>query len=132
MSLRKKSTYEARKLRKTMTLPEVILWNELKASKLGVPFRKQHPIGIYITDFCCSEKMLVVEVDGKVHDLLDQALHDQSRDETMKALGYRVLRFSAKDVLGNMLTVLDTIAGELHPLHHPAGGPPPRERGGFV
>ena len=41
----------ARKLRKNMTLPEVLLWNQLKGKKLGYDFHRQKPIDHYIVDF---------------------------------------------------------------------------------
>ena len=30
-------------------------------------FRRQHPIGGYIVDFCCLEGMLIIELDGGQH-----------------------------------------------------------------
>jgi very-short-patch-repair endonuclease len=114
-----------------MTLPEVLLWRELKASRLGVAFRKQHPIGPYKADFCASCCKLVIEVDGFAHDTPDVALRDEKRDAFMVALGFTVLRIPARDLLEDMGQVLDRIRLALPPLHHPADGPPPRERGGF-
>ncbi|MGH6925009.1 MAG: DUF559 domain-containing protein, partial [Propylenella sp.] len=38
----------ARALRKRMTLPEVVLWQTLRAGRVGgLRFRRQHPIGPY-------------------------------------------------------------------------------------
>jgi len=38
-----------------MTLPEVLLWQDLRAGKLnGLQFRRQHPAGPYILDFFCA------------------------------------------------------------------------------
>ena len=45
----------AKKLRKNMTLAEVLLWNELKQKKLlGFDFDRQRPIDEYIVDFYCK------------------------------------------------------------------------------
>ncbi|MFC6625009.1 endonuclease domain-containing protein [Sphingomonas yabuuchiae] len=41
----------ARKLRRTMTLLEVMLWQHLRGSPDGMRFRRQHPIGCYVADF---------------------------------------------------------------------------------
>ncbi len=52
----------ARALRRDMTLPEIVLWRELKARKLdGLQFRKQHPVGAYVLDFYCSAAGLAAD-----------------------------------------------------------------------
>jgi very-short-patch-repair endonuclease len=52
-----------------MTLPEVLLWQELRGGKLdGLQFRRQHPVGPYILDYFCTAARLAVEVDGRGHD----------------------------------------------------------------
>ena len=38
-------------------------------------FRRQHPIGPYVADFCCVERRLVVELDGGQH--ADQVIRDE-------------------------------------------------------
>jgi very-short-patch-repair endonuclease len=113
-----------------MSLPEALLWRELKSAKIGHSFRKQHPIGQYKADFCCTEHRLVIEVDGAVHDSQAQAEHDLRRDAFIQAQGFAVVRIAAKDVLNDLEAVLVSIAAALPPLHHPSDGPPPRERGG--
>jgi very-short-patch-repair endonuclease len=89
----------AKRLRRDMTLPEVLLWRELRRRQWGMHFRKQHPIGPYVLDFYCSEHRLAVEVDGAVHDLPEQARHDERRDAWLRQQGIRLLRFRAADVL---------------------------------
>ena len=91
----------ARQLRRDMTLPEVVLWEHLRRGRLAMRFRRQHPIGPYVLDFYCSEHRLCVEVDGFVHDLPGQAMHDERRDAWLKQQGIRVLRFRAADVLSD-------------------------------
>jgi very-short-patch-repair endonuclease len=116
-SLRKRTVDEARQLRRKMSLPEVLLWQELKSAKLGVSFRKQHPIGPYKADFCCTERKLVVEVDGFVHDTLDQTLRDERRNAFMQERGFEVLRIPASDILRSLSEVLQRISLALPPLH---------------
>ncbi|HEV2513887.1 MAG TPA: endonuclease domain-containing protein [Devosia sp.] len=89
----------AKRLRREMTLPEIILWGELRRRQLAKHFRRQHPAGPYILDFYCSSRKLAVEVDGAAHDFVQQALHDERRDAWLNEQGIRVLRFSAADVL---------------------------------
>ncbi|MBC6941031.1 MAG: DUF559 domain-containing protein [Chloroflexi bacterium] len=57
---------------------EKILWKELRASKLGVYFRRQQVIQGFIVDFYCHMAGLVIEVDGDVHDLRKE--EDERRD----------------------------------------------------
>ena len=55
-------------LRKQSTAAERVLWDGLRGRRLaGLKFRRQHPLGLYIVDFCCPERNLIVEVDGEVH-----------------------------------------------------------------
>jgi very-short-patch-repair endonuclease len=130
--LQRPEVYAARKLRREMSLPELLLWEQLRGQKLGLKFRRQHPIGPYKADFYCAAARLVVEVDGKGHDFGDQPQRDEARDQYMIEAGYRVLRVTAVDVLRNMDGVLASIkAAAETPLHRPLDGPPPREQGGF-
>jgi very-short-patch-repair endonuclease len=55
-------------LRENMTDPEKLLWEKLKGNQLlGLRFRRQHPIDIFIADFYCHKARLVIEVDGEIH-----------------------------------------------------------------
>jgi very-short-patch-repair endonuclease len=59
----------ARMLRENMTQTEKLLWERLKGKQiLGLRFRRQHPIFIFIADFYCHEARLVVEIDGEIHN----------------------------------------------------------------
>jgi len=94
----------ARANRQAGNLSEVLLWNELKQSKLGVRFTKQKVIGNYIADFYCPEKNMVIEIDGWSHD--NKYEYDKERDEYMKSLGIFVLRLEDRDVRHDMENVL--------------------------
>ena len=118
--------YSARKLRREMSLPEVLLWEHLRASKQGIKFRRQHPIGPYIADFYCSAAKLVIEIDGEAHDRGDRPERDLVRNATMRSAGYEVLRAGAADVLNSMEAVLLTIrAAAESPLHRASTVPLP-------
>jgi len=65
----KEKLQRAKELRREMTPAEKILWEELRANKLGVHFRRQQVIAGFIVDFYCHRAGLVVEVDGDIHDL---------------------------------------------------------------
>ncbi len=85
-SLRRPEIYEARRARRDMSLPEVLLWQRLKGSPQGLRFRKQHPIGAYRADFYCAQSKLVIEVDGIAHDMGDRPAHDATRTATLDKL----------------------------------------------
>lgn len=102
---------KAGELRTSMTPSELALWEELKGKKLGLKFRRQHPIGHFIADFYCHELKLVVEVDGEIHQQKDQAEYDQGRDYEMKELGLNIIRLSndqiRKDINGSVNKIKD-------------------------
>jgi very-short-patch-repair endonuclease len=93
----------AKRLRRRMTLPEVILWQELRRKQLSQHFRRQHPVGPYVLDFYCSRARVCIEVDGAAHDIVSVALRDERRDAWLAGQGIRVLRFPAVDVLEDRL-----------------------------
>ena len=97
----------ARELRRTLTLPEVILWQALRRRRLdGIRFRRQHSVGPYILDFYCEDAKLAVEVDGAGHEHPDQGRHDDRRTAWLNRQGIAVLRIAARDVLGHLEGVL--------------------------
>ena len=81
----------AQHLRQTMTLPEKMLWADLR--KLDLGFRRQGPIGRYVADFVCHSAKLVVEVDSERHDLPESQLPDAERTAWLETQGYQVVRF---------------------------------------
>jgi len=128
-SLRKPAVYKARKLRRAMTTSEVLLWSQLRGSKLGFKVRRQHPIGPYVADFFVRDAGLVIEIDGSPHDFGDRPERDERRDRYLAERGYRVLHLVAAEVLKNLDGVLKYIAEQVaSPHHHQAAldGPPPR------
>lgn len=96
----------ARKLRREMTLPEVLLWQELRKEPGGWHFRRQHGAGPYSLDFYCAKAKLCVEVDGESHARGDRPERDARREGWLGARGVRVLRIPAREVLGNLDGVL--------------------------
>ena len=117
----------ARELRKSMTKPEVALWQAFRRRPLGLKFRRQHPIGPYVVDFCCLSARLVVEIDGIAHDMGNRPARDEERDRFIKENGFRMIRISAMRVLADVEgTAAAIVARAESPLHRPADGPPPR------
>lgn len=117
----------ARKLRRDMSKPERMLWQQLRQRPSGFKFRRQHPIGPYIADFCCLSERFVVEVDGSAHENSDRAKFDERRAQYLKENGFRVLRVNATRVLADAVDTAEAIVAWLaDPLHQPPAGPPPR------
>jgi uroporphyrinogen-III synthase len=78
-------------LRKSMTSAEKVLWERLRNRQVkGFRFRRQHPIKDFVVDFFCYDAMLVIEVDGSVHDETSQKERDEQRTMIMKRLGIKV------------------------------------------
>jgi len=100
---------KARVLRRQLTLPEVMLWQQLRQSPAGLRFRRQHPAGPYVLDFFCATRLLAIEVDGAVHDLDAQWQHDLARDAWLVRQGVLVMRLPARDVLVDCGDVVDRI-----------------------
>jgi very-short-patch-repair endonuclease len=93
----------AAEMRRNPTEPEKRLWRHLSNSQLaGHKFRRQSVVGRFIADFLCPKKALVVEVDGDTHD----EAKDRLRDDILAGRGFRVLRVTNGDVMGNMEGVL--------------------------
>jgi very-short-patch-repair endonuclease len=103
------SVHRARRLRRRLTLPEGLLWQQLRARPHGFKFRRQHPIGPYDLDFFCHEAGLAIEVDGVAHEMGDNPQRDERRDRWVAEQGVMTLRVTAADVLGEMEAVVRLI-----------------------
>lgn len=97
----------ANRLRKEMTKAEACLWKYvLRAGKMkGYGFRRQRPVLNYIADFMCKELMLIVEVDGSIHELEEVRKNDEQRQKALEEAGFTVLRFTNHEVLTNIVWV---------------------------
>ena len=87
----------ARAMRKEMTSAERRLWFcclRLAPHK----FRRQRPVGNYITDFYSAELGLVVEVDGDSHFEDEHIAYDRKRTAFLESRGLRVLRFTNEEI----------------------------------
>ena len=101
-------------MRKNHTASEDLLWQNLRGRKLGGhKFRRQHPVAGFIADFYCHETKLVIELDGKIHNLSEQKEYDGGRTHDLKEHGLRVIRFTNEEVERNILMVLEEIRNAL-------------------
>lgn len=118
----------AREFRTVPTRSEALLWDALRDRQLlGAKFRRQSVIGSFIVDFCAQRHLLIVEVDGAVHD--GQREHDAERQRKLEAEGYRLLRIPAESVETDLPHVVATIATHLRPSYSPSLLPPGKGEG---
>jgi very-short-patch-repair endonuclease len=104
------ATARARRMRQQPTAAERVLWRHLRGRRLcGVKFRRQHPIGVFIVDFCCPQLKLVLELDGGIHSEPKQAAEDRSRQETLEAAGFVVLRLHNNAIAHDLDATLDRL-----------------------
>lgn len=90
-----------------MSLPEVLLWNQLKQNKIGFTIRRQHPFDNYILDFYCPELMVDIEVDGAIHELKRDS--DENRDAWLTSKEIQILRIPAREILKSPFDVAQRI-----------------------
>lgn len=100
---------KARDHRKNLSLPEVLLWVELRQQS-DAKFRRQHSIGKYFLDFYCAKAKMCVEVDGVAHDMGDRPARDAERDAWLRGEGIETVRVAATEVLADPKAVAESLA----------------------
>ncbi len=100
----------AQTLRREATPPERALWRVLRAPPFdGLHFRRQVPFGSrYIADFASHRARLIVEADGRSHDVAVD--YDAARDRWFEGQGYRVFRLSNAEIVDPNYNVAGTLA----------------------
>ena len=106
----------ARLLRNNPTPAEALLWRHIRNRQLdGRKFLRQHPLlyeffgneyFYFIPDFYCYAELLIIELDGSVHDY--QLDRDKKREAILVQSGFRIIRFRNQE-LNNIDYVLETI-----------------------
>lgn len=101
-----------RHLRLNQTPAEARLWAHLRAGRLGgVKFSRQVLAGPFILDFAVRLQKLAIEIDGDTHG--GQVEYDARRSHYPAERGYRVIRFTNRDVMDNVEGVLAAIGDAL-------------------
>jgi len=90
-----------KELRLNLSKAEGVLWDEIKNKKGASKFRKKYTIGVFMVDYVCLSKNLIVEFSGKE----DEA----ARTEFFYKEGFNVIRFTNEEVLQNVLKVVSEI-----------------------
>jgi very-short-patch-repair endonuclease len=104
---------QARLLRREAGQPERRLWSRLRNHRLGVKFRRQHPIGPYVADLFCYQARLVVEIERGQNQCDGGRAADALRIRHFEERGYRVLRLREDAVLRDIEAALHTIKESL-------------------
>ena len=100
----------AKELRKEETEAEKNLWGKLnKNQMLGLQFRRQHPINMFIADFYCAKLKLVIEVDGSIHEIPEYQDHDIGRSEILNDFGITIIRFTNEQIMNEIDYTLEQI-----------------------
>lgn len=104
----------ARNLRKKQTLQEQHLWSILRNRQFyGLKFKRQVPIGLYVVDFCCNEKKVIIEIDGGQHNETRNIMYDNKRTTFLEAEGYKVIRFWNNEIDNNIEGVYKKLMQEI-------------------
>jgi very-short-patch-repair endonuclease len=72
-------------------------------------FRRQLVVGRAIVDFACVATRTIVEIDGDQHGHNRALAYDAGRTRALEASGWRVLRFSNRQVMLELDSVVETI-----------------------
>lgn len=98
-AIKRRTRRQAQSLRRRPTDAEQKIWQILRSMKpLGIHFRRQAPVGIYITDFAWLAGKLIVELDGGQHAETRRE-YDEQRTAWLSSQGYCILRFWNHDAL---------------------------------
>ena len=62
---------------------------------------------LYVVDFCCKRKKIVIEVDGRNHGSIKE--QDNFRDEQLTRKGFIVLRFANENLFDDICGVIDKV-----------------------
>ena len=97
----------ARVMRHAPTETEHLLWQVLRAGRLGVTFRRQVVLQGYVADFYACSHKLIAEVDGNWH--AKRQARDARRERTLRASGYRLLHVTASEVAHSLPLVVTRV-----------------------
>jgi very-short-patch-repair endonuclease len=107
----------AKELRKNETAAEKVLWSKINRNQIiGLQFRRQHPINMFIADFFCAKIKLVIEIDGGIHEIPEVKIHDAGRSDFLNDHGIAVLRFTNEQIIREIDYVLNTIENTVNQL----------------
>jgi very-short-patch-repair endonuclease len=102
-----------RYLRNNMTCSEKLVWMFLRRQQLNERFLRQYSVDNYIIDFYCPKLKPAIEIDGDIHDLKRQKMHDKIRQEYLERLGIKFVRIKNEDLLNNPNKAFERIENKI-------------------
>jgi very-short-patch-repair endonuclease len=113
----------ARRLRRETTASEELVWERLRGRQFyGLKFRRQHPVGPFVLDFCRQEMMFAIEVDGGIHLDPGVAARDREREAILLDRHIQFFRWATEHVELELDALLYRLAIDLE-LERPALSP---------
>jgi cyclase len=104
----------AKALRQRSTTAEQHLWKMIRNRQLmDFKFRRQHPLKYFIADFYCHEALLIIELDGSIHEIENIKQNDRQREVIITELGITVMRFNNDAVFLEADKVIEKIETHL-------------------
>ena len=121
----KNLTSISKALRKQMTKEEKHLWYDF-LKELPITVNRQKVIGNYVVDFYCASAKIVIELDGSQHYDEQAREKDKERDEYLRGLGIKVLRYLNYDFNRRFEGVCADILKHINTSPPPDGGASPQ------
>jgi very-short-patch-repair endonuclease len=107
----------AQELRHQPTPAENARWRRIRNRQVGgAKFRRQHTVEGFVVDFVCIEQRLILEVDGEIHNTIDQQAYDREREAILEGHGFSIIRFTNDEVLHSTDSVVARIIETLERL----------------
>lgn len=91
-----------------MTRQEKHIWFDF-LKKLPITVKRQRPFGNYIADFFIPSALLVIEIDGRQHQMEENKIDDIARDKYFSGIGISVVRYTNEDIDNNFHEVCNQI-----------------------
>ncbi len=101
-----------------MTYCEKLIWAYLRKRQMKERFLRQYSVDSYVIDFYCARLKLAIEVDGDIHDLLDQKKYDKDRQEYLENFGINFIRIKNDELLGGPDKAFQRIENEIQKLNN--------------
>lgn len=102
-----------RELRQNMTEAKSILWEKVRAKRLGIKVKRQYGIGPYVLDCYIPKINLAIEVDGKIHLKPEVKEKDLNRGAFLNRNGIEVVRFKNENILNDIEKVLKKLEHQI-------------------
>lgn len=109
-----------KELRNNQTGAEKKLWDFLKQSKLGYKFTRQYSAGPYILDFFCPKLRLAIELDGAHHKEKESMIYDKDREEYLKSIDIKTMRFWNEIIIKNPDMAIKLIKEQISKMETPS------------